>query len=84
MICDAGHNTGGWEYVGRQLKAMTCNRLHIVFGMVDDKDIDSVLAMMPQDARYYFTKADSKRALPNARCNDWQKITDYAVSVSMT
>lgn len=67
VICDAGHNTGGWEYVGRQLKAMTCNRLHIVFGMVDDKDIDSVLAMMPQDARYYFTKADSKRAIPECK-----------------
>ena len=55
VVCDAGHNTGGWKYISRQL--------HIVFGMVDDKDISSVLAMMPAKARYYFTKADSKRAL---------------------
>lgn len=63
VVCDAGHNTGGWKYISRQLEEMPCRQLHIVFGMVDDKDISSVLAMMPAKARYYFTKADSKRAL---------------------
>lgn len=63
VVCDAGHNTGGWKYISRQLEDMPCRQLHIVFGMVDDKDINSVLAMMPAKARYYFTKADSKRAL---------------------
>lgn len=64
VICDAGHNSGGWKYIGKQLNGLHCRQLHIVFGMVDDKDIDSVMALMPHNARYYFTKADSKRAMP--------------------
>lgn len=64
VICDAGHNLGGWKYLSRQLKSLNCRKLHIVFGMVDDKDIDSVLELMPKDACYYFTKAETKRALP--------------------
>ena len=40
------------------------DRLHIVMGMVNDKDISGVLSMMPKDAIYYFTRADVKRALP--------------------
>lgn len=63
VICDAGHNTGGWQYIGRQLKETSHGQLHIVFGMVDDKDIDGVLSLMPADAHYYFTKADSRRSL---------------------
>lgn len=63
VVCDAGHNTGGWKYISRQLENMPCEQLHIVFGMVDDKDISSVMDMMPSKAKYYFTKADSKRAL---------------------
>lgn len=67
VICDAGHNQGGWKYIGKQLKELPCGRLHIVFGMVDDKDIDAVLALMPVDAHYYFTKSGAtKRALPEA------------------
>ena len=38
--------------------------MHIVFGMVDDKDICGVLSLLPKDAIYYFTKAANKRALP--------------------
>ena len=67
VICDAGHNTGGWEYIGKQLKDIPCHTLHIVFGMVDDKDINNVLTMMPQNARYYFTKAETKRAVPESK-----------------
>lgn len=63
VICDTGHNTGGWEYLGRQLKMQECRQMHIVFGMVDDKDIDSVMALMPQNATYYFTQACTHRAI---------------------
>lgn len=63
VICDAGHNTGGWEYISKQLKDIDNDRLHIVFGMVNDKDIDRVLTMMPTGAQYYFTKAENKRAI---------------------
>ena len=63
-VCDAGHNIGGIEYVSRQLKAQKCDTLRIVFGMVSDKDISAVLAMMPKEAIYYFTQASIKRAMP--------------------
>ena len=64
VICDTGHNVAGWEYLARQIKAQPCRRLHIVFGMVDDKDVRTVLDMLPTNATYYWTQADSKRAIP--------------------
>lgn len=64
VVCDTGHNVGGWEYLAQQIKAQPCRHLHIVFGMVDDKDIDAVMDMLPTDATYYFTQAQSKRAIP--------------------
>ena len=63
IICDTGHNTGGWKYLSRQLAKQVCNKMHIVFGMVDDKDINTVMDMLPTEAEYYFTKASSKRAI---------------------
>ncbi|MBP3408968.1 MAG: bifunctional folylpolyglutamate synthase/dihydrofolate synthase [Bacteroidaceae bacterium] len=64
IVCDAGHNIGGIEYVSRQLEAQECDTLRIVFGMVSDKDITAVLAMMPKKAEYYFTQASIQRAMP--------------------
>ena len=66
VICDTGHNVGGWQYLSRQLAMVECDQMHIVFGMVDDKDINTVLDMLPKSAKYYFTKAESKRALNEA------------------
>ena len=63
VICDTGHNVGGISYVAEQLAKTPCRQLHIVMGMVNDKDIDGVLALMPRQADYYFTKASVKRAL---------------------
>lgn len=63
VVCDTGHNVGGWLYLSRQLAMVNCNQMHIVFGMVNDKDINTVLDMLPKSAKYYFTKAESKRAL---------------------
>ena len=63
VICDTGHNVGGWQYISRQLALVNCEKMHIVFGMVDDKDINTVLDMLPKTAKYYFTKATTKRAL---------------------
>lgn len=64
IVCDTGHNTGGFSYITRQLKQQDCKKLHIVIGMVNDKDISGVLKMLPKQATYYFTKASVKRALP--------------------
>lgn len=63
LICDTGHNVGGITYIVEQLKQQTYHRLHIIIGMVNDKDISGVLALLPKDAIYYFTKATVKRAL---------------------
>ena len=63
VICDTGHNLAGWEYLSRQLKEVKCRHMHIVFGMVDDKDVDNVMKLLPTNASYYFTKADNHRAI---------------------
>jgi dihydrofolate synthase/folylpolyglutamate synthase len=63
VICDTGHNVGGWIYLSEQLKQQECRQMRIVFGMVDDKDIDSVMELLPKDATYYFTKGTTKRAI---------------------
>ena len=64
LVCDTGHNVGGISYIAEQLSHQKYEQLHIVIGMVNDKDISGVLAMLPPDALYYFTKASVKRALP--------------------
>jgi len=63
IICDTAHNEAGIACVLDQIKQVEFNKLHIVFGMVNDKSIDTVLSMMPKDAIYYFTKATIPRAL---------------------
>lgn len=64
IICDTGHNIGGIEYITEQLSKMKYDKLHIVIGMVNDKDINGVISLLPQNAVYYFTQASVKRALP--------------------
>lgn len=66
-ICDTGHNVGGWQYLAPQIKAQPCKQRHIVFGMVDDKDVDKVMDMLPKDAIYYWTQATTHRAIPVER-----------------
>ena len=63
VVCDTGHNVGGWQYISKQLGMVQCQKMHIIFGMVNDKDINSVLTMLPKGAVYYFTKAHTSRAV---------------------
>ena len=67
VVCDTGHNVGGWQYLSEQLRRQQCGRMHVVFGMVDDKDIDTVMGMLPASAAYYFTQASTHRAIPVER-----------------
>ena len=65
-ICDTGHNSHGIRYVAEQLKGerqKAKETLRIVLGMVNDKDIDDVLALLPEDAIYYFTQPKTQRAM---------------------
>ncbi len=64
VILDVAHNETGMQQVISQLELMQYNNLHIILGMVKDKEIDNVLSMMPQTAKYYFTQAHIPRALP--------------------
>jgi len=63
IFCDTGHNEGGIKYIKEQLNSIKYNKLHIIFGVVNDKDIDTILALLPGNAEYYFTKAKIPRAL---------------------
>ena len=63
IVLDTGHNEAGIEYIAHQLQSEKYAHLHIVFGMVNDKDITSVLGLLPQNAVYYFTQANIPRAL---------------------
>lgn len=63
VICDAGHNAGAWQHLSKQLGELECEQLHMVLGFSADKEIDTVLAMMPKGAIYYFTQAQSPRAM---------------------
>ena len=62
-ICDTGHNIDGLTEIVAQLKTCKYDKLHIVIGMVSDKDVSSVLSILPKEARYYFCKASIPRAM---------------------
>ena len=61
-ICDTGHNPAGIKLVVEQIKQTEWKELHMVIGMVNDKDQDEVLTLLPPNAKYYFTKAAIPRA----------------------
>lgn len=63
VVCDTGHNVNGISEVVSQLEQTPYDNLHIVFGMVGDKDVDSVLDLLPKTARYYFTQSSVRRAM---------------------
>jgi dihydrofolate synthase/folylpolyglutamate synthase len=67
IICDTGHNVGGMREVVAQIKQVPYKTLHFVIGMVNDKDIMGVLALLPRNAIYYFTKASIPRALDETK-----------------
>ena len=62
-VVDVAHNVAGIQTLLAQIKLVNHQQLHIVFGMVKDKDIDSVLALLPTQATYYFTQAQIERAI---------------------
>ncbi len=91
VICDTGHNSHGLRHVIHQLKQIHSERLNkhsnislrIVFGMVDDKDVDVVIGMMPREAVYYLTQANTHRAIPaQVLQKKWEEVMpDTTVSV---
>ncbi len=64
LVLDVGHNEDGIKQIAEQIEITDHNNLHIVIGLVKDKEADKVLALLPKHAAYYFTKAQIPRALP--------------------
>ena len=64
VICDTGHNADGIRAVVEQLQATPHEKLHVVLGTVNDKDIRGILELFPKEAFYYFCQAKIPRALP--------------------
>ena len=87
-ICDTGHNGHGLRYVAEQLNSLISSplqggvrgaTLHIILGMVNDKDIDTVLALLPTEAVYYFTQPATSRALlAEELLRRWQQLHPIA------
>jgi dihydrofolate synthase/folylpolyglutamate synthase len=63
IVLDVAHNEDGIKQLLHQLALCSYKNLHIIFGMVKDKDADRVLRLLPKYAKYYFTKAQIPRAL---------------------
>ncbi|WP_079721121.1 bifunctional folylpolyglutamate synthase/dihydrofolate synthase [Salegentibacter holothuriorum] len=63
VICDTAHNTEGLKLVFQQLKNEKFQHLHIVLGMVNDKDLENILTLFPKSATYYFSKPAVPRGL---------------------
>lgn len=62
-VCDTGHNKEGLTYVVNQLQKEIFETLHIVFGVVNDKDLTTIVNLLPKKAKYYFCKPDISRGL---------------------
>ncbi|WP_108866609.1 bifunctional folylpolyglutamate synthase/dihydrofolate synthase [Aquimarina aquimarini] len=77
VICDTAHNEDGLLFVMKQLSDEKYDRLHIVLGVVDDKDLDTILPLFPMHAQYYFVKPDILRGL------DAEKLKKKAVEFNL-
>lgn len=68
VICDTGHNLAGWKYLATQINDVDAQVKHIVFGMVDDKDVEHVLQLLrdklKNSVKFYWTQPSTKRAIP--------------------
>ena len=82
-ICDTGHNSHGFKVLGAQITATAAkrkelypqSRLHMVFGVVADKDLDSIVEYLPKEAYYWFVNAQGTRALPSLQlCAKMQQL----------
>lgn len=78
IICDTAHNTHGLSIVLNQIRKESFDQLHIVLGVVNDKDLDEVLPLFPKNAIYYFCKPNIPRGLEAAILA--QKATQYGLN----
>lgn len=77
VVADAAHNLSGLREVVLQLKQMEFSRLHIVLGMVDDKQVEDILQILPRQAQFYFCKPDIPRGM------DAEKLAGKAFEIGL-
>jgi dihydrofolate synthase/folylpolyglutamate synthase len=86
IICDTAHNKEGLQIVMHQLSNEKCDNLHIVLGVVSDKDLSKILALFPKKASYYFCKPNIPRGLPKKelqeKANEFQLLGNVFPSVN--
>lgn len=63
IVADTGHNEAGIRYVVNQIRRQSYRQLHVVMGVVKEKDLAPILGQMPREARYYFCRPDIPRGL---------------------
>jgi len=80
VVLDVAHNVDGIQQLTNQIKSTSYKKLHIVFGMVKDKEIEKVLKLLPKNASYYFTKAQTPRALSENEL--WQRAQNFNLNGS--
>jgi folylpolyglutamate synthase/dihydrofolate synthase len=78
VICDTAHNKHGLEIVMNQVNNQKFDKLHIVLGVVNDKDLDDVLPLLPKNATYYFCRPDIPRGLDASTLQ--QKATSFGLN----
>lgn len=64
LVCDTGHNADGWKEVMQNITRTPHHNLHLVLGVMADKDLDEMLPVLPLEAKYYFCQVDLPRAMP--------------------
>lgn len=64
VVLDVAHNVDGIKQIAEQIEVTDYRQLHLIIGMVKDKEVEKVISLLPREADYYFTKAHIPRAMP--------------------
>jgi len=74
IVLDVAHNVDGIKQLVQQIELTEHRELHIITGMVKDKEVEKILALLPKEAQYYFTKAQIPRAIPENELTEKAKL----------
>jgi dihydrofolate synthase/folylpolyglutamate synthase len=78
IVCDTAHNYAGIAETMKQLLSLNYSDIHIIWGMVNDKDVESIMNLLPHNAHYYITKPSIERGM------DVQKLADFFKNNSLS
>lgn len=63
IICDTGHNSAAWKYISHQIAEIQADRKHLILGFSDDKKVEEILDLLPNEYVVYFCEFDSPRSM---------------------